>query len=173
MDMPRPVPNLCQMASRLFTGAAWEIGSGHNHRPCNACGRKVSGGSTAASAPTALSAAAEAAAAAKTSDWGAHRAERIRENRDSRLCSACRSVPRLPRPAPLAFAAPPTPEAELLKELGISPETFRKLRQLEARDVTPNDYDLLLRLHAKPCTKTREMLPLKSAHNVPRTSSSL
>ena len=31
--------------------------------------------------------------------------------------------------------------------------TFRKLRGLQAREIEPEDYDLLLRLHAKPTTR--------------------
>ena len=53
----------------------------------------------------------------------------------------------------------PAPDPSLLAELGVGAETWRMLRALEVRDIEPNDYDVLLRLHSKPNTKTRARPP--------------
>ena len=52
------------------------------------------------------------------------------------------------------YRVPPT--ANLLDDLGIDVETYRQLQSIQARDISPNDYDLLLRLGQKSTTKTRE-----------------
>ena len=46
-----------------------------------------------------------------------------------------------------------SPSDSVLSDLGISLATFRQLRALQAREILPEDYDLLMRLHAKPATK--------------------
>ena len=56
-----------------------------------------------------------------------------------------------PTRPPLATATPP-PDF-LLDDLGVTMATFRELRSLQAREITENDYDLLMRLHAKPNKK--------------------
>jgi len=50
------------------------------------------------------------------------------------------------------YRVPPT--ANLLDDLGIDVETYRQLQSIQARDISPNDYDLLLRLGQKSTTKT-------------------
>eukprot|EP00966_Prymnesium_polylepis_P051588 1194133-Prymnesium_polylepis.1 len=47
---------------------------------------------------------------------------------------------------PTALPAPPTPNAAA--SLGVGVTTFRALRELEQREIEPEDYDLLSRLHA-------------------------
>ena len=47
---------------------------------------------------------------------------------------------------PTALPAPPTPNAAA--SLGVGVTTFRALRELEQREIQPEDYDLLSRLHA-------------------------
>lgn len=132
-----PATHLCQMASSFFQGTAWIAHPVQRYQQCTNCNRmrlapadKKESGST-----------------------------------QGGLCSVC-TAPRMPATAPplplpssssLLYATPNTvSDAEVLKELGISLATLRQLRQLEDREVTPNDYDLLLRLHEKPSTKTRE-----------------
>ena len=71
----------------------------------------------------------------------------------------------LPRPQPIpgTHARPAThatherpflslspPPQSTLEDLGVSVETFRALRLLQTREIRPEDYDLLMRLHAKP-----------------------
>jgi len=45
-------------------------------------------------------------------------------------------------------------EASLAEELGLDVETFRMLRQLEEREIVPEDYDVLLRLDEAVAPKT-------------------
>ena len=54
-----------------------------------------------------------------------------------------------------ARSAPAPPSEAVLDDLGVSMETFRRLRQLQAREITAEDYDLLMRLHSKPSVKVR------------------
>lgn len=74
------------------------------------------------------------------------------------LCGQCKTEqqPRNRRGRPLRslFFSPATPDEDLLQELGVSPDTFRTLRALEGREITPDDYDTLLKLHSKQNTKT-------------------
>jgi len=46
------------------------------------------------------------------------------------------------------------PDASVLTDLGVGTETFRQLQALQAREISPNDYDILMRLHSKPSKKT-------------------
>lgn len=39
-------------------------------------------------------------------------------------------------------------------ELGVGESTYRELRELEHRDIEPEDYDLLSRLHARAARRT-------------------
>ena len=48
---------------------------------------------------------------------------------------------------------PPTSDLGVCADLGISITTFRKLRSLQQRELEPEDYDLLIRLHTKPITR--------------------
>lgn len=60
-------------------------------------------------------------------------------------------------PASSSVHAEPTfspPAAGTTDNLGISLNTFRALQELQAREITPDDYELLMTLHAKPATKT-------------------
>lgn len=77
-------------------------------------------------------------------------------------CQSCsRETPKegvsaRPLPPPFITLTLPSetpPSTEVLDDLGISASTFRKLRGLQAREIEPEDYDLLLRLHAKPTTR--------------------
>ena len=47
------------------------------------------------------------------------------------------------------------PSEAVLDDLGVSMDTFRRIRNLQAREITANDYDLLMRLHSKPSIKVR------------------
>lgn len=64
------------------------------------------------------------------------------------FCCSCDSKRRLQR-----FVPAPVPREDVLHSLGIDVQTFRKLRQLQAREITPDDYDLLMSLHAKSNSK--------------------
>jgi hypothetical protein len=57
---------------------------------------------------------------------------------------------------------PAVASRELLDELGISQDEFHALTRLQERDISPNDYDLLLRLHVKPNTKKLEAAKVSS-----------
>jgi hypothetical protein len=46
------------------------------------------------------------------------------------------------------------PPASLLDSLGVDAQTYQLLQQLQQRDITPEDYELLMQLYAKPNTKT-------------------
>jgi hypothetical protein len=72
------------------------------------------------------------------------------------ICAACHP----PRRQPIAptyrgrLASTPAPDTHLLLELGVDEETYQLLRRLELRDITPSDYEVLLRLHAKASVRT-------------------
>ena len=71
--------------------------------------------------------------------------------------------PHTSRPASSSVHARPTfvqPRTEVLEDLGISMETFRQLRSMQLREIGPEDYDLLMRLHEKPSCK------VSGAHDV-------
>ena len=75
-------------------------------------------------------------------------------------CTACRAAPRrqaivTSNVARMLASVTPS-DARLLSDLGIDAETYQLLRRLELRDIGPNDYEVLLRLHAKPSVKTCE-----------------
>ena len=92
------------------------------------------------------------------------------------LCSEPRAplhmtTPMQPPPPPMApppansVHAQPTfcpPTEGLRDDLGISLETFRALQELQVREITPDDYDLLMALHSKPATKTLDAAQLAS-----------
>jgi len=59
-------------------------------------------------------------------------------------------------PSELSVHAQPTfaaPTTGTLDDLGISLDVFRELRLLQMREITADDYDLLMLLHSKPSTK--------------------
>ena len=62
-----------------------------------------------------------------------------------------------PPPSDLSIHAQPTfcpPTEGVSDDLGISLNTFRELQLLQTREIGPEDYDLLMLLHARPNTKT-------------------
>jgi hypothetical protein len=80
--------------------------------------------------------------------------------RQAALCLNCTSDVsqriRSHAPSSRRFAAerggPPSPR--VLQELGVDAETYHQLSTLQTRDISPTDYDLLLRLFTKTSTKT-------------------
>jgi len=85
-------------------------------------------------------------------------------------CFACREKQRLrralapPLPPPLLPVASGSASAGVLDDLGISMETFRQIRNLQNREISENDYDLLRRLARKPSIKVLE------AHQLPHVT---
>lgn len=76
------------------------------------------------------------------------RASAVTSTRGERdFCRSCDSTRRL------RLVASATPRDAVLHSLGVDVQTFRELRQLQTREITPEDYDLLMSLHAKPNTK--------------------
>jgi hypothetical protein len=97
-------------------------------------------------------------------------------------CSACASKAspgkrqRLAEEAPSPKHDEPTfapPPVAVRDDLGISLETFRELQLLQTREITEEDYDLLLLLHAKPSTKVFEKGELREVSEAFSTTSKL
>ena len=63
------------------------------------------------------------------------------------------SVLDLPSPPTNPPSPPSTNDFGVCADLGISISTFRKLKSLQQRELEPEDYDLLIRLHSKPTTR--------------------
>lgn len=136
--MTRPVHtvshrNLCEFASAAFKGEnpAWAQVS------CAACTKKI---------------------------WREKKTSTRRENRIDDKCLACSSKHRRRNsegakpfePLQASNHIQPIfarPKEEVLDDLGVSLDTFRQLRNLQMREIDENDYELLMRLHAKPNRK--------------------
>jgi len=63
--------------------------------------------------------------------------------------------PPLPPPPPSVHSQPTfsTPSDNQVDDLGLSLSQFREIQLLQAREITEDDYDLLMLLHSKPNTK--------------------
>ena len=69
-----------------------------------------------------------------------------------------------PPPPPTSVHVQPTfspPSQGLSEDLGISLSTFRELQLLQTREITAEDYELLMLLHAKPNTKVLDEQQLR------------
>lgn len=102
-----------------------------------------------------------------TRDWHEDRCCIKPDVDTSRVCFDCKKELRVknlmpPQPPPvLAGAREYT--SEIGEDLGISVETFRALKLLQQREITPNDYDLLMRYEphsACQCNKCSPDLPM-------------
>lgn len=92
----------------------------------------------------------------------ASREEQCDESTMCLTCSSSRAAAHMQHSSllpPLSIHVQPTftaPLVSTLEDLGISLDTFRQIRLLQMRDITENDYDLLMRLHTKSATKVLE-----------------
>ena len=119
--------SLCVLLSKCIGGEPWQ------HTKCTECGKLVMRNKQACDD--------------NGSSCGCH---------DNVSCSGpVATAARLPPPlaVPSEPPSPPTNDQETCADLGISISTFRKLKGLQSRDITPEDYDLLIRLHTKPTTR--------------------
>lgn len=70
--------------------------------------------------------------------------------------SPVRSAGRVVRTVPLGRS-----QLAAAEDLGVGVETYRELVALQSREISNEDYDVLLRLHAKPNTRTLEADAIK------------